>query len=210
MGKSDPFMFSVYKNAIEDRTYDCVGFFGNSKENDFTKSIKSNKRLFFDLELGNWDINSFPYKSSEKFDLIVCTRCAYFSSDPKKTIDEFYNLLLPGGILLIDWGLGDHWRFENYKIGWRKDGEHEYHYSDTNFLWSCVWDDGFLSHPEFIKFSTWVKKFGYNDVKSAIFEEVPNVIDMSYIGSKFRTLCGLICLWEESPQLYVVLVCQKQ
>jgi SAM-dependent methyltransferase len=210
MGKSDPIIFNAYRNALEDRLYNSVGFFGNSKASQFTDSIQANKKSYFDLELDNWDINTFPYKTRKKFDLIVCTRCAYFSSNPEKTIDEFYRLLKPGGTLLIDWGVGDHWRFENYKVGWVKDDQHESHYSETNYLWSCVWDDGFLNHPEFIKFSTWVRKFGYNDIKSAIFKEVPKILEMKYVGEKFNTICGLLALWEESPQLYFILVCKKR
>ena len=40
--------------------------------------------------------------------------------------------------LLADWGLGDHWRYEDFKVGWVKGEEHESFYSDNNFLWSFV------------------------------------------------------------------------
>ena len=44
--------------------------------------------------------------------------------------------------IFLDWGLGDHWRFKNYKVGWFKDGEHEWFYNKTsNDLYIRLFND---------------------------------------------------------------------
>ena len=104
----------------------------------------------------------------------------------------------------VDWGLGDHWRFENYKIGWIKDGEQEHAYKEDNFLWSAIWDDSFFEDYQFELFSRRVKKFGYDDVKKAIFDEVPKVMDLSYIKEYFTASHTMMSLWDDGPQLYIL------
>ena len=113
MGRSNPHVFNFYLSFLENKVYDSVGFFGQDGENDFSRAIPSKNKYFYDLSLKNWNINVFPYPKSRKFDLIVCTKCAYFSKSPDKTVSEFSDMLNPGGKILIDWGLGDHWRFKN-------------------------------------------------------------------------------------------------
>ena len=130
MGKSDPYIFSFYADILNESNFlntenISIGFFGYEKETSFTKCFKSKNKFFFDLKLNNWNINEFPYTVNNSLDVIVCTRVAYFSNQPKKMISCFLEHLKSGGIILIDWGLGDHWRFKEYKIGWLKNKEHE-------------------------------------------------------------------------------------
>ena len=141
---------------------------------------------------------------TKKYDIIVCTRCAYFAKDPEDLIRRCADNLNPNGKLYVDWGLGDHWRFENYKIGWVKDDEHEYAYKKDNFLWSTVWDDSFLDDEQFKLFSDRVKKFGYDDIKKAIFEETPQVLQLKNIKKYFNLLYNNIVLWNDKPQLYIL------
>jgi SAM-dependent methyltransferase len=209
MGRSDPFVFSAYKNVIPARDYNSAAFLGFSGPNPLTNSIKSDKKDFYDLSLGNWEINEEEWNIAEKYDLIVCTRCPYFSKKPDKFLDKCLEILKPGGFLLADWGLGDHWRFNEYKIGWVKNGEQEFAYKENNFLWSTVWHDSFSQHPEFLKFSENVKKFGYEDVRQAVFKEVPTVLNIEdYLESKSTIIknfnVALMSLWPELPQLYIV------
>ena len=216
MGKSDPIVFSKYFNILRSVTQKSdlgelsICFLGFSGPNIFTNSIASRFNTFYDLSLKNWNINDKKWNIEKNyFDIVICTRVAYFSQNPNQLIKNCHNILKTDGILLIDWGLGDHWRFDKYKIGWVKDDEHEYAYHDDNFLWSCVWDDSFLEHPEFIKFSNWVEKFGYSDVKEAIDSEVPSLATTSTLTSLFNISCDIVALWEESPQLYLIFCGRK-
>lgn len=210
MGKSDAFIFQEYVQSLQ-----CVrvaprsvAFLGFPEENAFTACIQSPKREFFDLSLGNWNINS-RWELGEKFDLLICTRCAYFSSNPVDFIERCKNSLNPGGHALIDWGLGDHWRFPNYKIGWVRDGEHEYAYLPENKLHSCFWKEELINDPEVEKFwkSVKVSKSGIYGNESNIHEivtkEVPHLIN--YECKSIRTKF----LWPEDPQLYIITVLEN-
>ena len=221
MGKSDPYVFNAYFSVLKKMQFKVdsrsVGFFGFEKENNFTKLLNFKERYFYDLALGNWNINNFPYKIDSKFDLIVCTRCAYFCKDPALMMKEFHNLLNPGGYLLVDWGLGDHWRFKEYKVGWVKKEEHEWAYDKNNFLWSTLWTnkkegENWINFYSPIKeFCKNIEKFGYDNLNDAIQEEVPSVLtinDIPDIGYENLEL-NSFSLWPESPQLYLVLSCQK-
>ena len=46
MGRSDPFVFSAYKNVIPARDYNSAAFLGFSGPNPLTNSIKSDKKDF--------------------------------------------------------------------------------------------------------------------------------------------------------------------
>ena len=141
----------------------------------------------------------------QKYDTIVCTRCAYFGKDLNDFFTRCYNNLTNNGEIFIDFGLGDHWRFKNYKIGWVKNGEHEHAYKDNNFLWSTVWDESFLEDEQYKLFEERVKSFKYNNVKQAIFNEVPTVLELKEIEDKFNISTSLLALWTDSPQLYILL-----
>tara|TARA_X000001388_G_C2211961_1_gene115560 strand:- start:64 stop:702 length:639 start_codon:yes stop_codon:yes gene_type:complete len=211
MGRSDPIVFSNYSGMIPDKNYKSVCFFGFTGPNDFTKTIRSKYTFFFDINLNSWNINDDHWIIGDhKFDLIVCTRCPYFSQDPKAFFRKCHEILLPGGQIFVDWGLGDHWRFSDYKIGWKKGEEHEYAYFDDNFLWSTVWHESFENHPEFLKFEKWVEKFGYKDVKKAIEEEVPVITNLGDVNHLFNFSYNLLTLWEEAPQLYIMLLGDKK
>ena len=81
MGKSDAIIFPEYVQALSqiDRKINSVAFLGFSAENSLTRRILCENRSFYDLSLGNWNINS-DWSLDKKYDLIVCTRCAYFSN----------------------------------------------------------------------------------------------------------------------------------
>ena len=232
MGKSDPMVYDIYYKSLNDICggnlanieFKNIGFFGQAKDNDFTAKIKSENRKFYDLTLKNWNINSFPYNIEEKFDLIVCTRCAYFCKDPKKLFAEFNEVLLPGGKILIDWGLGDHWRFENYKVGWVKDKEQEWAYEEGNYLWSTVWHKIFENDPNVLLFKELIENHGYNveklsnvnpenTLQKIIEKEVPSVMMLNELNESqvFKNInCCITTLWADSPQLYIVLVVTKE
>ena len=217
MGRSDPIIFSKYIQVLERtvsleriKNMKCC-FLGFSEPNQFTSSLLPSTSTFYDLSLNNWNINDTNWKiEEESFDIVIATRVAYFSKNPEEFFSKCYQILKPGGFLFVDWGLGDHWRFEDYKVGWVKNEDHEHAYSPDNFLWSAVWDDSFLSHPEVTKFSKWIEKFGYKDLKEAVFKEVPSVYSLQKATSQFDILCDMISLWEESPQLYIIISGRKR
>lgn len=204
MGKSDALIFPVYSEMLSDIAPASVAFLGFSGENSFTRTISSTGfRHFYDLSLGNWEINS-DWKLASTYDLIVSTRCPYFSSDPKTFIKKCLLHTNAGGSVLIDWGLGDHWRFEKYKVGWVRENEHEYAYGDDNKLYSCLWRDEFLENEDVKTFQALIRgRFGYSvdaNLADIIKAEVPSVIDYEFDRVRFK------CLWPESPQLYIVTI----
>jgi len=210
MGRSDPIIFSEYSRFLDGEINDCssVAFLGFNQENLFTKTIKSPVRHFYDLQLGNWNINE-DWRLEQKYDLIVCTRCAYFSKDPVSFIERCKSYLTASGVAMIDWGLGDHWRFEDYKVGWKKNDQHEYAYRPDNFLYSCYWNDDLKNDPTVELFWYHVKsnqKFSYTadeDISNVVRREVPAIVD--YKTQKIKT----IFLWPESPQLYIITLVGK-
>jgi SAM-dependent methyltransferase len=198
MGRSNSILSPIYQSFPLEGSVALLGFTDNQLF----------KGDLYDLQLDNWDINS-QWELPKKYDTIISTRCPYFAKDPKDFIKRCYNNLNPGGTVFLDWGLGDHWRFENYKIGWVKGKEHEYCYKDDNYLWSTVWDDEFLEENEFKKFSTNLNKFGYKDIKQAIYNEVPVVLELSFIKKYFNISYKLLSLWEDKPQLYIFIEGKK-
>lgn len=202
MGKSDPYVFKEYENLISGLESNSTAFLGFSSENSFTRKVSGSVRDFYDLSLGNWDIND-EWFLDRKYNLIVCTRCAYFSKDPQKFIDKCKEHLKPGGHALIDWCLGDHWRFDKYKVGWIKDGEHEFAYKDDNFLYSCFWREDLLEDENVKNFWKNVREsnLGYQEescLQSIIEKEVPKIVQYK----TERLTC--VSLWPERPQLYIV------
>jgi len=213
MGKSDPLVFKYYLDVLgKDYGSDTIAFVGQPGENSLSIQILGKNRLFYDLSLGNWNINKFPYEIDKNLDAIFCTRCAYFSNQPLEMLRFFYKALKPGGKVLIDWGMGDHWRFKDFKIGWLKNGEHEWAYESENYLWSGYISDKMVASEAFINFEKSCQKFGYISTKDAIFKEINFVItpeDITGIG--FRILQDKsLFLWPESPQLYTCLLLEKR
>lgn len=211
MGKSDSHVFNFYLNNLRiDKQYNNVALFGQTKDNAFTSKIKASNKKFYDIQLKNWNINELPYEIKGKFDLIVCTRCAYFSKNPKKTIMNFLELLADDGILFLDWGLGDHWRFDDYKVGWVKNNEHEWSYNEDNFLWSTMWTSQFMQHPEVKMFSDNIKKFGYDNLDHAVLQEVPSVVDpIKDFKFNGEIKVNFLTLWKDNPQLYILSIFNK-
>jgi SAM-dependent methyltransferase len=162
----------------------------------------------YDIHLNNWDINS-DWKLPKKYDTIISLRCPYFAKDPYKFIEKCYENLSPAGILYADWGLGDHWRYEDFKVGWIKNKEHEFAYAPDNFLWSTVWDDNFLKHEEVKLFGERIKKFGYNGVKEAVLEEIPSILQLKSVENFFDISYRIVAVWEEHPQLYFLIKGKK-
>ena len=199
MGKTNSILFPWYKRLIKPKG--DVALLGFDDNELFDGDL-------YDLSLGNWEINS-KWNLNKKYDTIICTRCAYFSKDPEDFILRCYDSLNPNGKLYVDWGLGDHWRFVNYKIGWTKGEEHEYAYDKENFLWSCVWDDSFLDNHQFQVFQELVLKFGYTDVKKSIFEEVPVVLELKPISKYFDIKYDILSVWKDFPQLYIFISGEK-
>lgn len=119
------------------------------------------------------------------------------------------NHLNHGGHSLIDWGLGDHWRFKNYKVGWVRDGEHEYAYSPDNFLYSCFWNDEVAYANETKLFWDAIKskkEFAYNNenLEDVVKKEIPHLIDYPTKITKIKFL------WPESPQLYIITLIKNE
>ena len=195
MGRSDKLLKPFWDKHIEPRgSVALLGFTDNSK---FAGDL-------YDLQLGNWDINS-DWTLPKKYDTIICTRSAYFAKNLDSFFQRCYNSIKDNGVIYVDFGLGDHWRFKDYKIGWVKNGEHEYAYQEDNYLWSCVWDDNFIEDEQYRLFSERVKKFGYDNVKRAIFDETPTITHLKDIRKNFDISYNLLSLWEDRPQLYILL-----
>ena len=200
MGKSDPHMLNFYREHIKPQgDIALLGFVNN----------RWFRGDLYDLQLNNWNINN-QWQLNKQYDTIICTRAAYFAKDPEDFIERCHENLNKDGKLYVDWGLGDHWRFDNYKIGWIKDGEQEYAYENDNFLWSSVWDDSFLENEQYKLFCTKVAKFGYKDVKKAIFQEVPKILEINLIKKYFDISYNIKTLWEDKPQLYILVSCVKK
>ena len=200
MGRSDPYYFNFCSQHI--RPGGKVALLGAIDNSYFQGDV-------YDLSLGNWDINS-EWTLPQKYDTIICTRCAYFAKDPQDFIKRCYDNLNTNGKLFVDWGLGDHWRFSNFKVGWLKDKEHEWAYKEGNYLWSTVWDDSFISNNQFQLFSQRIQKHNYQNTQAAIFNEVPKVIDINFINNFFETEYNMLALWEDLPQLYILVSCKKK
>jgi len=215
MGKSDPYVFDFYLRQIPKHTYQKAAFLGFSGPNSFTNCIEANQKDFFDLSLNNWNINDPVWDCDNDYDIIVSTRCPYFSKNPKKFIENCVSMTQErkNATIFLDWGLGDHWRFDNFKIGWLKDGEQESAYRKDNLLWSCIWSDKFLEDKSFKEFSRRVLKFGYSDVKKSVYEEVPALLNLDEDSFLEEMNCKksfqIMTLWEDSPQLYISLMIQK-
>ena len=68
-----------------------------------------------------------------------------------------------------------------------------------------MWDESFLEDEQYKLFEERVKSFKYNNVKQAIFNEVPTVLELKEIEDKFNISTSLLALWTDSPQLYILL-----
>ena len=194
MGKSDPVLWPFYEKHIKPQGK--VALLGFTNNNWFDGDL-------YDLQLNNWNIND-NWTLNGKYDTIISLRCPYFAENPEDFIVRCHNNLNDGGKLYVDWGFGDHWRFKDYKVGWLKNGEQEYAYKEDNFLWSGIWDDSFLLTDEVQLFSERIKKFGYYNLKEAVFHETPFILDFNFINKYFDISYNTRTLWEHMPQLYIM------
>jgi SAM-dependent methyltransferase len=199
MGRSDNILLPWYNSLIKQT--------GETALLGFTDNRFFSGDLY-DRQLNNWDINA-DWQLNKRYDTIISLRCPYFAKNPEDFISRCYEHLNNGGVLYLDWGLGDHWRFTEYKVGWVKNKDHEYAYGEDNFLWSGVWDDSFTENPQFKLFERRVKRFGYEDVKSAVFKEVPKILDLNFIKKYFEVEYNMLSLWDDLPQLYILLKGRK-
>lgn len=204
MGRSDPFVFEWYRRQLPTGC-NRVAFLGFPGPTAFTESLGATYSHFFDITTGNWEINSpwnIPYES---FDLVVCTRCAYFAQEPGLLIKKGLAITKKGGSLFVDWGLGDHWRFPMFKVGWVRGGEHEQvqYGQHTSRLHSCYWDDGLERDQNVQAFRHHIARFGYDPnltVGDIIRQEVPAILRPTSIGP---ARVSTMFLWPEAPQLYI-------
>ena len=69
-----------------------------------------------------------------------------------------------------------------------------------------MWDDCFLKNEQYKIFEEAVEKFGYKDVKKAIYEETPKVLDLSFVREYFEVGYDALTLWPDTkPQIYFLL-----
>jgi len=150
----------------------------------------------YDLQLGNWNINS-DWTLNKKYETIICLRVAYFAEKPKEFLKRCYNSLEDGGYLYVDWAMGDHWRDPpfDFKIGWFKNGEHEYAYEEGNYLWS-----GFFDRALYTTLYNTSKAFAYfrsclpkkykidtiEELEKILVEEVPSLISFEDMTEYFE------------------------
>lgn len=204
MGRSDAVLEKIYSANFPETP--PIAFLGSTKN-----MLNITDVDLYDMQLNNFDINSDWKLKHKNYNSIISTRCPYFAQNPERFIIKCHEHLQDNGKLFVDFGIGSHWsRFNNnFKIGWKKGAEHEWEYAENNFLWSTVWDDSFLIDSQFILFSERVKKFGYTDVKQAIFNEVPSILQLDVIRKYFNVEYKLLALWNDYPQLYIFLKCVK-
>lgn len=168
MGKSDPYLIPWYSKCSSElidqfgEIHD-IAFFGQPFKNDLCYNIEDMCYTFgrdikgdlYDIQLGNWDINSDW--QCKKYDLIFCFRTFYFAKDPKKALSNFCKSLKPEGVLIFDIGLGSaHFKRDggsegkNWTFGWKNEkgrcfGNYQ---GKKHYLFSSFWDDDLLKNPD--------------------------------------------------------------
>lgn len=215
MGKSNPIVFGWYRELLPKRRYERIALLGATQLDGFTGSIDHGSHDCFDLTLDNWKINDDWNIEKGMYDLVVCTRCPYFAEDPKRFVERCLELVRPGGVVFLDWGLGDHWRKEKYLVGWQDPDtgtQEDVHYgSHVSKLWSCYWDpklDMTLEAVEFLGYAAHQVQGGYDGatLTEIIQSEVPHVIGPDDVSP---SAVELLTLWPQSPQLYIATVFVK-
>ena len=214
-GRSKDYLMPIYTKLITNLVSNssvhkvaCLGAPGPYFVSDLAKKICGINCDFYDLGLGNWNINS-AWHLPNKYDFIFCTRCAFFSRNPLDFIKKCHQNLNHKGLLLVDWNFGH--KFDGYRIGCVKDGLHEHdEHAPDNFIWSGVWNDNFKDHPQFKLFEKRTKKYGYTDVPKAIKKETPSLLNTDDISRYFEVETELLSLWEDDPLLYIFISAKKK
>jgi len=201
VGKSDSIIFPWYAERMQHLRGKRIAFLGQTGHNFLSLALAPSSASFYDASLQNWDINQEGEWSLADVDAIVCTRCAYFSEKPEQFIARCLDAVPNGGSVIIDWGLGDHWRHSTFMVGWERGEERvSAKYATNHYLRSTFWRDEFLTHPEVKKFSAWIREKGYKEPLSKIIsEEVPRIASHPTPFSY-----DAVTLWRNDPQLYIL------
>jgi SAM-dependent methyltransferase len=218
MGKSNAILEKWWDSILPDKTYGRVAVLGAMHRPCYLER-RSDHMDLYDLQgqgilnwVEPWEINS-EWKLNGKYDLIVSTRCPYFAKNKMQFLENIKRHLTDEGEFFLDWGLGDHWRFKNYKVGWKKDGEHEWAYGENNFLWSTFWCKSLVVDDEVQKFENWINPWYENEyLDHIIYREVPVVfenIDFSLAGLQI-VKTHTKALWPDVPALYIALFGRKK
>jgi hypothetical protein len=162
------------------------------------------KQLDINEAIENWTIDNYDI-----YDGIVCTRVAYFSKSPIELVERLSIVGKKNCKILIDWGIGDHWRFEPLNVGWyHPDGVQEFAYASGNFLWSTVWNNDWASDSEvwdfFLAMERHDKKYDMTlgNTTNQILEEFPVVVNTRAFEKHMTGEWTHHMFWPEAPQLY--------
>ena len=207
MGKSDPIVLPWYEARMKSAAGKRVAFLAQPGHNQLSRSLMPTESHFLDLSLKNWDINQTRPWDIPEVDAIVCTRGAYFSERPSEFLERCLETVVPGGHVFVDWGLGDHWRFSRFRVGWRDETEHEHAVVGgfKSYLYSAVWNDILEDHPQVLRFKEWISPHGYmGPLGPYVTNEVPSVLQVSC-----DTLVDCLAIWPERPQLYILTAFQR-
>lgn len=186
MGNSDSEIIPWYKqNIVPVGDTALIGF---ANHNVFEGDC-------YDLYINGWDINQnngrFVLAPNKLYDTVISTRCPCFCRWPKRFIKTCHSYLRMGGGLYIDYSWGSYTSEINSKkilfmIGFVKDGYCCSAHFEGNWVWSTIWDDSLMQDDGVKTFMHDAKeKYGYNNVKDAIFNEVPCVLPLDYIKMFF-------------------------
>ena len=200
MGKSNQYLMPIFKKLFPKKT--PIALLGFTKIPDLIEN-KNNIDLY-DLSLQNFDLNA-DWKLKRKYKSIICTRCLYFCKEPMIFFKKCKEYLEDDGEIFVDFFYGHGWtRFENFKVGWLKDGEQEWEYEKGNYLWSGIWCDSFLKNEQIKLFEKRIIKHGYTDLKKAVYDEFPSLIELNKLKEIFKNInINFLALWEDMPQLYI-------
>lgn len=166
----------------------------------------------FDLQLGNFDINKLSdfYDNNKEnrfgYDAVICTRVSYFCKDLDLLESVIYLITKPSGKIFIDTGIGDHWRYPIYKVGWvDNDGEHEKAYGNQK-LHSFFYDIN-TTNKAFHEFAEAALNYyseDNQDIHKIIAAEVPHLkIIFNLFSSWIIEDIDYLYLPDPRPQLYI-------
>ena len=202
MGKTDKYLFPIYEKLFP--TQQPIALLCFTKIPDFL----NNKDVdLYDIQLNNFNLND-NWKLKRKYNSIICSRALFFCKDLKLFFKKCLHFLNAGGNIYVDFCFG--WKppkSKIYKVGWLKNGEHDYCYSKDNKVWSSIWDDSFLENEEVKKYQKKIVKFGYNtlnDFKLGVYNETPTLLELNELKKMFNHVkINLFTIWDDIPQLYL-------